>query len=484
MKHLLTKLFLLFLFIPFFAHSQQVRELSLEECIAIAVENNLTVRSSEFNLQSAHVNLSQAQAQRLPSINLSGSYGTNWGRSIDPTTNQFISQQITSNGVAGSASLPIVSGLQLSNSIKQSRIDVKASEADLQKARNDVSLSIATIYLNVIFNQELVENARFQLESSRQQLDRTAKLVASGALPISNELQLQSQVATNEVTLVSAENSLDLALLDLKQAMLLSPGEEVAIVVPELSIDQALVEDDNVEDIYREALTTQPEIESADLSVESAKIGVSVSRGSMYPSLSLNGAFSTNYSNAVTELFVPDGTFTETDVLTETLLETDEDNPVPIVQREILVNGTFEDYGVWDQYENNLSKSLSFGLSVPILNGLSARSNLQRSKISLQQSEINATQQRNTLYQTIETSYRNAVAAAKTFDASQKQVASLEETFRSVENQYNNGAANFTDYQVALNNLFQAKTDLSRAKYDFVFRQKILEFYQGKPLSF
>lgn len=463
----------------FLAISQEKRVLSLQECIDIAVDNNLAIQRSELNLQGAEVNLMQAQAQRYPSLNANGNYGYNWGRGIDPTTNQFTTQRIHFNGVSANSSMPLINGLQVTNSIKQSKLDREASQYDLQKSINDISLNTALNYLNVIFNKELLENARFQLESSQQQLDRTKKLVKSGALPLSNELQLVSQVATNEVNLVNAENNLDLALLDLKQSLLMPPGEEIDIEIPEIEIDQAEIENSSIMDIYQEALANMPEIQSADLRVQSADLGLDVSKGGMYPTLSLNGSMATNYSDALKDISVVSATPTGT---SPTTLQTASGEA--IVEQQFDVELSQSTVPLSTQYDNNLSKRLSLSLNIPILNGFQTRSQVQRSKIAFQQAEIAATEQRNILYQTIESSYRNATAAAKTFSASQKQVTSLEETLRAVENQYNNGAANFTDYQVASNNLFQAKTDLSRAKYDFVFKQKVLEFYQGKPLTF
>ncbi|MEO9484495.1 MAG: TolC family protein [Ekhidna sp.] len=435
-----------------FTSMAQTRELSLKECIDIAVKNNLNVKRSELNLQTAQVNLEQSKAGRYPTLNASGNYGFNWGRGIDPTTNQFIDQRINFNSVGASTNLPLIQGLQITNGIKQDKLSLEASRKDLEKAENDISLNTASFYLNVIFNKELMENARFQLESSQQQLDRTRILVESGALPLANKLQLESQVATNEVNLINAQNNLDLALLSLKQALLLPTGQDIDVIIPNVVIDQTEIERTGIEELYNEAATNMPEIQGAELRVQSANVGVDVAKGGIFPTISLSGSMDTRYSDAA--------------------------------QRVDPVTGDFETIPLSTQYDNNFSRGLSANLRIPIFNGFSTRSNIQRSKISLQQAEINKREQENSLYQTIETSYRNAVAAAQTFTASQKQVASLVETLRAVENQYNNGAANFTDYQVASNNLFQARTDLSRAKYDFIFKQKVLEFYQGKPLTF
>ncbi|WP_425391346.1 TolC family protein [Ekhidna sp.] len=460
--------------------SQEKRILSLEECIEIAVDNNLSVQRSELSLQGAEINLLQAQAQRYPTINLNGNYGYNWGRGIDPTTNQFIDRRINFNGVSGSTNIPIINGMQVNNSIKQSKFDKEASKYDLKRSVNDISLNISLFYLNVILNKELLDNAKFQLESSQQQYERTKVLVESGALPLANELQLQSQVASNEVAVINSQNNLDLSVLTLKQAMLLPPGQEIDIVIPEIEVDQTEIESSSVMDIYNTALENQPEMKSADLRVKSAQVGLEVSKGGMYPTLNLGGGFSTNYSDAFQDVTV--ASVTPTGDLNPTTFV--DNNGDPIFEQDFDVQLQSETVPLSTQYDNNLSKRLTLSLNVPIFNGFRTRSDIQRSKIAVQQAEINKMEQRNALFQTIESSYRNALAASKTYTASQRQVEALEETYRAVENQYNNGAANFTDYQVALNNLYQARTDLSRAKFDFVFRMKVLEFYQGKPLTF
>jgi outer membrane protein len=463
----------------FGSQAQEKRLLTLEECIEIAIQNNLSVQRSQLNLATAEVNLNQAIGQRYPNLNANGNFGYNWGRGIDPTTNQFTTQRINFNGFGANSSLPLIQGLQTTNTIRQNRLDVEASKLDVQKATNDISLSISLNYLNVIFNKELLENAKFQLESGEQQLDRTKKLVESGALPVSNELQLVSQVATNEVNVITSENNLDLAILDLKQALLLPSEEAIDIVIPEIEIDQSDIESKSVAEIYGIAVANQPEIESADKRVESANLGLSVSKGAIFPTLNLNGSFNTNYSDAFRTLEVTNITPTG---LEPTFFQTASGEAILVQQFDAELEETT--VPISTQYSDNLSKSLSVGVFIPIFNGFNTKSSIQRSKIGVQQAEISSVEQRNILYQSIESAYRNAIAAAKTYTASQRQVDALEETFRSIENQYNLGSSNFTDYQVAGNNLFQARSDLSRAKYDFVFKQKVLDFYEGKPLSF
>lgn len=463
--------------LAFGAFAQQPRALTIEECVLIAIENNLNIKRGKLNLENSKATLLQARAAQLPNANVTASYGRNWGRSIDPTTNDFITQRISSSGLGGNSSVTLFNGMQLINSVRQSRVNLEASKYDLEKAVNDVTLGIATIYLNVIFNRELVENAQYQLESSQQQLERTKKLVELGSLPRSRELELVSQVATNEVNVINQQNSLDLAFLDLKQAMLIPASENIDIVVPEIELAAASDLGINPQGLYEIAEEAQPEIKSADLGVESAQLGLKIASGAQLPSLGLGGGFSTNYSDAFDQrpvinsdapvVYEPTGAVTASgeDVLA----------PNPSID--------YVDFGFADQYEENLSWRLGVQLSIPIFNGLNTHTSIQRSKINLQQAEITAIETRNTLRQQIETAYTNALAASKSYEASTRQVEALEETFRSVENQYNLGAANFTDYQVASNNLFGARSDLVRAKYDYIFKLKILDFYQGKPIT-
>mgnify|MGYP006275270123 CR=1 FL=1 len=472
MKGLITIFCLIFFYA---ASAQKARILSLQECVDIAIENNLSVKRSQLNLESNRINLLQAQGARLPDANVGGSYGLNFGRSINPTTNEFINQEIEFSGFNGSTNVTLFRGLSLTNSVRQSKAQVESSEFDLEKAKNDISLNIINFYLNVIFNKELVENARYQLQSSEEQLERTKKLVEIGSLPRTNELELISQVASNEVNLVNAENNLDVALLNLKQAMLIPGSEQIDIIIPDIDIEGDELPADNEEEVFEMALDSQPEIKSAESNLEAARYGVKSAQGNVSPTVSGRAGFSTNYSDAFFRT-IQSGTTTQE----QTVIFQGQEAQIEFEQPNFIR----EDVSFNDQLEQNLSKSVSLNLSIPLFNGFNTHAQIQRAKISLQQAEINRIETRNTLRQQIETAFNDARSALKTFEASQKQVDALEETFRAVENQYNFGAANFTDYQVASNNLFGARSDLVRAKYDLIFKLKLLDFYMGNPLNF
>ena len=451
---------------------------TLRECVEYALANNLQVKRSELSLELSSIDKRQAKLALLPSANAFSSYGYNWGRGIDPVTNQFISSQrngYTSIGASGD--LDLFNGFRLQNNIRQSAIEFEASEEDLAKTRNDVSLNVVSLFVNVVFNKELLGNAELQLSSSRQQLERTQRLVAAGSLPKSEELNLTAQVATNELNVINQENALNLSLLQLQQALQLPAQDDFDVEIPDLTAED-LVLDQTRDEIFQVARGTMPEIESARLRIESSRYGVKAARGNLYPRLSISGSVNSNYSSASATRFVPDGGFNtfETGYFVQ-------GTNAPVYGLE--PTGSFREiYGFNDQLKDNLYKSVSLTLSIPIFNNFTARSNVQRAMITNEQAKINAREAENTLRQNVETSYNNAIAASKSYNATLRQVEAREEAYRMAKQRHDIGAANYVEYQLAENDLFQARSDLSRAKYEFIFRKKVLDFYLGNPLGF
>ncbi|MDC1234555.1 TolC family protein [Cyclobacteriaceae bacterium] len=464
----------------------ELRLFNLQECIDIALENNLTVKRSVLDAERSKISVQETKASRLPNLNLGANYGNNWGRSIDPTTNSFIAQQINTSGLSGNSSLNLFTGGQIHFSIKQSQLNLSAAQYDLASTKDNIAMNIANFYLNVIFNKELLENAYLQLTSTQQQLNRTQRLVTAGSLPRTSELALISQLAGDEVTLINAQNSLALAILSLKQAMLIPASERIDIVIPDIDVERLITENQTIQEIYDNAIGVRPEIKSAYLRVESANVGLKISKGAYYPSLRMNGNLFTNYSDiADRQRILYDNTVS---VIKEVPIGYYIDGTmaeVPVFSR--VTTGTIigeESFNRSRQWRENFSQSLSFNLSVPVFNNLRTNANVQRAKIQLEQSEIIVKEQTNQLRQTIESAFNDTQSSKKSFFASKKQVEALEETLRIIESQYNLGAANFTEYQIASNNLFAAKSDLARSKFNYIFKQKILDFYQNRPLTF
>lgn len=451
---------------------------TLKECVDYALSHNLLVKRGELQVELSDVNYTQSKMNLLPTANASASYGYNWGRGLDPVSNSFVaSQRNNVSSLNANGSLNLFSGLRVQNTIKQTRHDLAASEKDLAKARNDASLLVVNNFVNVLFNKEQVENARSQLASTQQQLDRTKKQVAAGSLPRSEELNLEAQVATNELNLVNQQNALALSILQLKQAMQMPATEEFDVAIPSIEPGE-LILDQNSAQLYDIASELMPEIISSNLKIESSNYAMKAAKGNLLPRLSLNGSLNTNYSKNSESQFVSDGGFS---VGSTPVAFTADNVPVYGIQPTGAVSDV---YMFNDQVKDNLYKSVGLQLIIPIFNNYSSRASFQRSVITNEQAKISALEAQNTLRQSIETAYNDAVAAAKSYQSALKQVNARDEAFRMMKQRHDIGSANYVEYQVAENNLFQARSDLSRAKYNFIFRKKLLDFYQGKPLEY
>lgn len=456
---------------------------TLKQCIEYALANSLNVQRSNYNVENYEVNLLQSKMNLLPTLNGQLSTGWSWGRSVNPVTNSFVSQQLNSLSPAATSSLTLFNGLRIQNQIKQSVKDVQASKEDLQKAKNDLTLNIASLFVTVIFNKEQVQNATFQLRSSQQQYERTKKQVAAGSLPKANELNLDAQVATNEVNLINRENALALSLLQLKQALQLPASTPLDVTMPEIEVED-LVLDQSRQQIFETAKETLPEVRSAGLKVQSATYAVRAARGNLYPRLSLNGSINSNYSSASDRArFVSDGGLPSTQ-LTPIGVVGGAGGPIVYGPQQVPSGYTVDGYGRRDQLQDNIFKQLNVTLSIPIFNNLQTRATYQRSIITRRLAEISQKEIEQTLRQSVETAYNDAVSASKTYNSSLRQVAAREEAYRMTKQRFDIGAVPYVEYQVSENDYFQSKSDLARAKYDFILKKKVLDFYQGKTLEY
>ncbi len=455
-------------------------EWTLEECVKYAWENNLTIRNNELTQLQNEIAVKQSKFARLPNLSAGGQVGQSFGRTIDPVSNSFVSQDIVTGGLQASSNVTLYQGGILQNTIKQNELNLQASEFDLQKAKNDIGLTVATNFLNVLLNREQLENAKFQLEVTKNQLDRTKKLVEAGSLPLTNELDLESQNASNEVQVVNAENNLNLAILNLKQSMQMPADQMLNVVAPDLTVEDVAMSLETPSKVFDFAIENQPEVKSADLGIKSNDMAEKIARGAFLPSVSISGSISTNYSDRARQLLgsqlvnVPAQDIGFVQGSGDRVFVDASQQNVPLFS---------DSYSATDQFNDNLGQSLRINLNVPIFSRLSNTSNLQRAKINKQRAEITAQNVKNQLRQAIETAFNNAVASLKSYEATVKRVTALQESFRATEQRYDVGDVNFVDYQVASNNLFSARTDLVRAKYEYIFRVKILDFYLGNPIT-
>ncbi|WP_165824139.1 TolC family protein [Pseudochryseolinea flava] len=480
-------LILSFFTLPFLASAQVdslATEWTLKQCIDYALANSLTVKRSTYAVETSEVDYDEAKYSRLPSVNGQVSYGSSWGRGLDPVSNDFVTQQINSSNIGAQASLPLFNGMRIHSAIKQLRTANAAAEQDLAKTKNDITINVATLFINVVFNKELVENAKYQLASSQQQLDRTKKQVAAGSLAKSEELNLDAQVATNEVNLVQQENALALSLLQLKQALQIPASQPFDVEIPAIEPQDVMLTQsrDEVFDIAKQVM---PEIKAAEYKVQSSEFAVKAARGNLYPRLSLIGNINTNYSSAASpRRIVDEGRFLYDDSNGDGVADLDAaigmSNGQPVYT--YVQNSHMENYNARRQFEDNIYRTVTLQLSIPIFNSYQARASVRRSVIQREVAKVSAAETAQTLRQDVETAYNNAVASSKSYNANTRQVQAREEAFRMMKQRYEIGAINFVEYQVSENDLYRAKSDLLRAKYDFIFRTKVLDLYQGKSI--
>lgn len=465
--------------------SQAANTYSLEDCIRIALETNPTVKISELTVQTNGNIYAQSKWQRWPSISFSASQGFSSGRNIDPFTNQFVQQNVNSNNYQLGGQITLFNGFQIKNNIKFNNENYKASAKDLDAARNDIMLNVALSYLQVMTNIELIEVARLQVEASQLQVDRTAKLVEAGTLAESNLLDLKSQLANDELTMVNAENNLETAKLNLKQLMNMPGSEQINVVMIKVADPTLQAYDATIQEIFDVARGNLPQMQAAELRIAAAKTNIDLAKGAALPSLTLNGGIYTAFSSAAPdERFVGDGTgFTIRDVVSPTDYVVIDNKQVPLVQKIRTQNGEMRTFRYLDQLNFNRNSAVNLNLTIPIFTNFRVKYNVANAKIQQKTYEYQAQQVQLTIRKNVEQAYIDMTNAAKRYSATANQVRALQETFRVSQVRFDVGAINSVEYNIAKANLDRANGNLVQAKYDYVFRTKILDFYMNRPLS-
>jgi len=445
---------------------------TLEDCIDHALRNNLRVKQQGLGVAVARENLIQSRANRFPNLNAGASHGYNFGRTIDPFTNEFAMESVRSNNFSISSGMTLFAGFQIHNSIRQQETELEANRYDVHSMENDISLAVASAYLQILFNLELVEIVANQLDITLQQVLRTSRLVEAGTLPRGSLYTVQAQAAGEELRLVSAQNQLDMAYLNLAQLLDLSGDDSFQIAIPEV----AMLPDDGLRlspmQIYQASVGLQPSVRASEARVSSAELGLLIARGGRSPSLSLRGSYGTGYSGASREVV-------ET-IIGEPRMIGMTETGVPVFAPSFDVETRIKPFN--SQLNDNLNRSISVFLSIPVFNNLQTRSAIGRSKIALENARLGNQLVRDELFKTIQQAHADAQAALKSYTATETNVTALEESFRYTEQRFNVGMVNSLEYNDAKNRLTAAQSELLQAKYEFVFRVKVLDFYMGNPI--
>ncbi len=449
---------------------------SIEKCIEYAIENNIQVKQSELTARRSKLDLLQNKANLLPAINASASHSYNFGRSLDPTTNDYVSQQIQTNSFSLNSGVTIFNGLSNIHKIKQSQYDYLASLNQSEKVKDDIKLAVLNAYLQILYSQEQVEISKKQLEITYDDVERTKVLVEVGRLTKGTLLDLLAQLANEELNLVIAENQLELSLLDLIQLLELDPSKPFAIEKPIISLDNPKELDTiNLSAINDFAMTNHPSIKSAEFSLKSSKMSLNAVKGLQSPTLSLFGTLGTNYSSISQDI---------------TNIQTSGNDTIGFVAAtldDVLTPSytiTYDNIPFFEQLDENYRYAFGINLSIPIFNGLQTRSSISKAKINYLNAQYSLDLAKNQLRKDIQQAYANAKTAQKKHSASTKSANAIETAFNYTNEKFKAGLVSSLDYNIAKNNKAKAASDLVQAKYDYIFKLKVLDYYQEKPIKF
>ncbi len=455
------------------AHAQ--KKWTLKECVDYALENNLVIKQAMVTTDVSRVNYNQTYASFFPSLNGSINQSFNNGRAIDPTTNVYSNQDV--NGFSGSltANVTIFNGLRLQNMLKQYDLDYQAGKFDIDKAKNDIAMNTVADYLTVLYSKENLKAAKDRVDVTDKQRKNIKLQVEGGNLAQGNLLDIEAQFAQEEMSVVNAENTLRQAFLNLTQMMNLDSITGFDIESPFIDIPDQSILALTPEAVYATSLTIMPEVKSSELKLKSSEKGVSIAKSGYYPTLTAFGQLSSNYSNQAKDITsITPGGLVPTSI-----------GYVTASGEQILVPDYKYQYAntpLWDQVENNFNKAFGFNLSIPLFNGMNAKSNVERAKLQAKNSDFQLQQQKQQLLKNIQQAHIDAVNASKRYQAATKSAEALKTSFTYTEKKLEVGMINMVDYTTIKNNLAKAESDLLQSKYELIFRIKVLDFYMGKPL--
>lgn len=410
------------------------QQYTLLECIEIALRNNRNIKQQELGRQQREIAYSQARADLLPNLNASAGQNFVFGRSIGlDNIYQNTNSSQTSFNIGGDITL--FDGLRMKHNIDARRADMYASEADLEKMRDDIIMSVSTAFLQALLNKELLLIAENQLETTEADLQRRTLLVKSGKMAQGELYELEAQQAREELNRVQAESSLKLALLDLAQIMELEEFNNFNITAPpaETLIDETPLLSSRV--VYESALVNRPEIRGMRYRLESTQKELQMAKSGYYPSLSFGASMGTGYYR----------------------MSGRDNDPFAT------------------QFRNNMSNSLGFSLRIPIFNRFQVRNNVQNAQLAIENTRLEMDKTKIELRKQIEQAYFNAVGSHSRWEAAEKSVAASQEAYRFAEEKYESGRANAYELFLAKNNLTQVLGEEAQAKYEYAFRLKILE---------
>ena len=448
---------------------------SLRKCIEYAREHNLTLKQAQNSVRLAELSEKQNLLSRLPNVSASAAGGSQFGRTIDPTTNSFDNQTINFNSYRLDVGMPLFAGGQIRNGIKQSSVDLLAAREDVAAAFNDIALNIANVYLQILMSREQLENSVKRRNLSREQLAQTDKLIENGRLPANDRLDVLAQIAADEQSIIQTRNQIEISYLNLKELLQLDPTVEISVEDPPPGI--ALDTDPDLlsfQEVYAVALGQQPQIRANDLRMKSAEIGVDIAKGALLPTLSVFGGIDTRWSSAARSI----GEIRST-LINQTIIWNGVQQQIQIPSQEFV----FKEDPYFNQIRENFGQSIGLSLRVPIYNNGLNSINIERARVGVLNAKVRSDLTRQQLKNNVQQALANARAGRRNWEAASTASEAARIAFENAEKRFQLGSINNLQLLTARNTYDVANTNLIVSKYDYIFRLKILDFYLGKEIK-
>ena len=416
---------------------------TLRQCCDYAVEHNITVKQYENQRQRQEIQLSTARNQRLPDLNGSAGQNLSFGRGLT-AENTYTNTNTSSTSFSLGTSVPLFTGFQIPNNIRLNELNLEAATQDLEKAKNDIRMQVAQAYVQILYCTEISDVARRQISIDSAQVARLQAMFNAGKASEAQLAQQKATMAQSQLTATQADNNLQLAILALTQLLELPSPEGFAIEHPALNNVDGQASLPSPDAIYAEALNIKPEVQAQQLRLRSAESSIKLAQSGLYPTLSFSAGLGSNYYKT----------------------------------------SGFQTNGFGEQLRDNFSQYLGFNLSVPIFNRFTVRNNIRSAHKERDNQQLALDNTKKTLYKEIQQAYYNTVAASQKLTSSEEARHSSEAAFQLTQAKYEQGQTTITEFNEAKNNYLKAESDLTQARYEYLFQQALIQFYRGRELEF
>lgn len=465
--------YLAIMLLPACTYAQQ-KEWSLKQCIDTGVQRNITLRQGQITNNINAVNLTQAKDNLYPSLNITDAPGITFGKS-QTTSGGYIPLNTTTNALGINANVTLYNGLQLQNSIRQNDLTYQAGIQSVETTKNNLSLNIVTAYMQVLADYEGVDIAASQIKSDSAQVEivRIKVTVGKSGFPELSLLQIESQLASDKLSKVNAQNILILAKVNLMQLMNLPVDYRFDVIRP-VNVDSLLALTPQTSgDIYNIAAGFLPQVKNAQLITQASESGLKVARALYDPKLTLSGNIKSSASSLAYDEYYQPGTIGYVEPT---------ENPVEgYIEEATYTNNSTN---LWNQVNDNFNQFIGLTLSIPVFSNYLARNSVDIAKFNVQNAQLNEEQVKITLRQTIEQAYTNLLGSAEQYAASKDAFISEARSFNDMQKKFKVGLETATDYLVEEANYTKAQQNVVQAKYNYLLQVKLVDFYLGKPITF